>query len=232
LKVQLRNKPYEGGKKMAIKDVVKAQILAVRFIPNVAKGLGESLKLKPEQRSIGMFTCNIDDVGYTAIDEATKKAEVEVVYAKSFYAGGNYPSGPLSGEFIGVLAGPNPAEVKAGMEAAKLCINEDAFFYSANEDNSLVYFAHTISRTGSFLSKEAGVKEGEPLAYLIAPPLESVYGVDAAIKAAEVKMAVWYEPPSETNFGGALLTGSQSACKAATEAFAETVISVAREPLG
>jgi ethanolamine utilization protein EutL len=55
--------------------------------------------------------------------------------------------------------------------------------------------------------------------------------VDAAIKAAEVRMALWYEPPGETNFGGALLTGSQSACKAATEAFKEAVISVAREPL-
>lgn len=80
------------------------------------------------------------------------------------------------------------------------------------------------------MSQVAGINEGEALAYLIAPPLESVYGVDAALKAADVRMTTWYGPPGETNFGGGLLTGSQSACKAATEAFQEAVLSVARNP--
>ena len=73
-------------------------------------------------------------------------------------------------------------------------------------------------------------QEGEALAYLIAPPLEAMYGVDAALKAADVKMCVLYAPPSETNFGGALLTGSQSACKAACDAFAAAVEFVAENP--
>lgn len=215
---------------MAVLDPIKAEILAVKFIPNVAKDLSESMKLRPEQRSIGMFTCNIDDVGYTAIDEATKKADVEVVYARSFYAGAAHASGPLSGEFIGILAGPDPAEVKAGLEAATQLINEEAFFYAADPEGEIAFYAYTISRTGTYLSQVAGIPAGEPLAYLIAPPLESVYGVDAALKAAEVKMGVWYGPPGETNFGGALLTGSQSACKAACEAFRDTVVGVARNP--
>ena len=79
-------------------------------------------------------------------------------------------------------------------------------------------------------AETAGIKEGEALAYLIAPPLEAVYGVDAALKAADVKMCVLYAPPSETNFGGALLTGSQSACKSACDAFAAAVESVADQP--
>jgi len=98
---------------MGVLDPIRASILAVKFIPNVSRDLADNLKLRPDQRSIGLFTCNIDDVGYTALDEATKKAEVEVVYGRSFYAGAAHASGPLSGEFIGILAGPNPAEVKA-----------------------------------------------------------------------------------------------------------------------
>ncbi|MDW7673830.1 MAG: ethanolamine utilization microcompartment protein EutL [Bacillota bacterium] len=215
---------------MAIMDPIKPQILAVKFIPNVSEDLKTNLKLTPEQRSIGMFTCNVDDAGYTALDEATKKAAVEVVYARSFYAGAAHASGPLSGEFIGIMAGPNPAEVKAGLEAAVACIREEAWFYTANEEGTIAFYAHCISRTGSYLSKVAGINEGESLAYLIAPPLESVYGIDAALKAADVRMAVWYGPPGETNFGGGLLTGSQSACKAATEAFRDAVINVARSP--
>lgn len=216
---------------MAILDPVKPRILSTKFIPNVAEDLKAALKLTPEQQSISMFTCDIDDSGYTAVDEATKKAEVQVVYAKSFYAGANHASGPLSGEFIGILAGPNPAETKAGLAAAIQCLEEEAWFYSANDEGSIVYFAHTISRTGSYLSEVAGIPEGQPLAYLISPPIEAVFGVDAAIKAADVTMPVWYGPPTETNFGGALLTGSQSACKAATEAFRDAVINVARAPL-
>ena len=91
-------------------------------------------------------------------------------------------------------------------------------------------FAHTVSRTGTYLSKTAGVREGEALAYLIAPPLEAVVGLDEALKASDVELAALFEPPSETNFGGGLLTGTQSACNAACAAFAEAVKAVAARP--
>ena len=54
--------------------------------------------------------------------------------------------------------------------------------------------------------------------------------MDAALKAADVRLAKLYGPPSETNFGGGLLTGSQSACKSACDAFAAAVESVADQP--
>ncbi|MCS7232502.1 MAG: ethanolamine utilization microcompartment protein EutL [Synergistetes bacterium] len=209
---------------------VRAKVLAVRIIPNVNEFMKEALKLKPHQRSIGMLTCTIDDVGYTAVDEATKKADVEVVYARSFYAGSAHASGPLSGEFIGILAGPNPAEVRSGLDAAIAMIEEEACFWAANEEGTIAFYAQTISRTGSYLSKINNIPEGSPLAYLIAPPLEAMYALDAAIKAAEVRMTSFFGPPTETNFAGGHLTGTQSACKAACDAFAAAVIEVAREP--
>ena len=84
---------------------------------------------------------------------------------------------------------------------------------------------------GSFLATEAGIPRGSALAYLIAPPLESMYALDAALKAADVKLCKLYAPPSETNFGGALLSGTQSACAAACEAFAAAVSEVATQPI-
>lgn len=210
---------------------IRAAALAVRVIPNVDPGLVKPLKLKKSIRSLGMLTCNIDDVGYTAIDEATKKAAVEVVYAKSFYAGAAHASGPLSGEFIGIIGGSTPSEVKSGLDAAVEFMDSGPCFFALDEEGAHAYFAHVISRTGTFLSKIAGIAEGEPLAYLIAPPLEAVYGLDAALKAADVKLCQFYGPPSETNFGGGLLTGSQSSCKAAADAFADAVRDVAALPL-
>lgn len=50
------------------------------------------------------------------------------------------------------------------------------------------------------------------------------------MKAVDVEMKVWYEPPSETNFPGGLLSGSQSACQAACSAFQQGVLEVAANP--
>lgn len=209
---------------------IKADVLAIKLIPNVNDYLKKELNLKPEHRSIGMLTMNIDDVGYTVIDEATKKADVEVVYARSFYAGAAHASGPLSGEFIGILAGPNPAEVKSGINAAVDFAENEACFWAADPEGQIAFYAQCISRTGSYLSQINNIKEGEPLAYLIAPPIEAIYALDAAIKAAEVRMTSFFAPPSETNFSGGHLTGSQSACKAACDAFAAAVMEVAAYP--
>ena len=55
--------------------------------------------------------------------------------------------------------------------------------------------------------------------------------MDAALKAADVKLCKLYAPPSETNFGGGLLSGTQSACEAACAAFAEAVKEVAVRPV-
>ncbi|MEG1255502.1 ethanolamine utilization microcompartment protein EutL [Clostridium sp.] len=211
-------------------DAIRATVLGVKIISNVSPDMVESFNLQPHHKSLGLITADIDDVTYTALDEATKAAEVDIVYAKSMYAGSANASTKLAGEVIGIMAGPSPAEVRSGLNATLDFIENGANFVSANDDDSVPYYAHCISRTGSFLSQTANIKEGEPIAYLIAPPLEAMYALDAALKAADVKLAAFYGPPSETNFGGALLTGSQSACKAACDAFAAAVQFVAENP--
>lgn len=212
-------------------DLLKCNVLATHTIANVSETLARKLELPERYRSIGILTADSDDVTYCALDEATKAAAVEVVYGRSLYAGAANANTKLAGEIIGILAAPNPAEAKAGLAACVDMIENVCHFVSANEDDTIVYYAHCISRTGSYLSEGAGIAEGEALAYLIAPPLEAMYGVDAALKAADVRLCVLYAPPSETNFGGGLLTGSQSACKSACDAFAAAVEFVADNPI-
>ena len=211
-------------------EPIRATVLSMKLISNVSPDMAAKLKLKSHQKSLGIVTADIDDVTYTALDEATKSAEVDVVYAKSMFAGSANASTKLAGEVIGILAGPSPAEVKSGLNAVVDFMESGAHFVSANEDDSITYFAHCVSRTGTYLSEVANVKEGEAIAYLIAPPLEAMYALDAALKAADVSIGAFFGPPSETNFGGALLTGSQSACKAACDAFAAAVQYVADHP--
>ena len=210
---------------------LNTKILAVRIIPNADPMLLKNLDVRPGDKSLGIFTTDCDDVSYTAVDEATKKADVHVAYAKSMYAGSGNASTALAGEFIGILSGPDPEEVRSGLQAAFSLIENDARFYEANETGTVVYFAHCISRTGSYLSSQAGVPEGTPMAYLIAPPLEASVGLDAALKAADVELSLYYGPPTETNFAGGLLTGTQASCQAACDAFADAVCRIAEDPL-
>lgn len=216
---------------MAVLDQIFASPLSVRLIPNVAPELAAKLNLKPEQRSIGLITADNDDATYVSIDEATKMAEVEVVYARSFYAGARHASGPLSGEIMAILAGPDPAEVRAGLQAAVQYMKTEAIWYAGNADGSIAFFPHVISRTGSYLAKTCEVPLGAPIAYLVAPPMEGLVALDAALKVAEVRVVALTMPPSETNFMGVMLAGDQSACRAAAEAFRDMVVEVARDPL-
>lgn len=202
--------------------MIPVKILAVRYLQNAAL----SSALGSEKKCLAMVTADCDDATYIALDEATKAADAEVVYARSFYAGAANATQPYAGEVIGILGADTPGAARSAMEAALSALKNLGFA----ESGGVNYLAHTVSSTGSFLSREAGVPLGSALAYLIAPPLESLYGLDAALKAADVKLCVFYGPPSQTNFGGGLLTGTQSACEAACQAFRQAVEEVARFP--
>jgi len=206
--------------------MIPVKVLAVRYLAGATPALCKALGATKGCTSLGLLTTDSDDVTYIALDEATKAADVQVCYSHSFYAGAANASTPYAGEVIGILAGATPGAVRSGMEAALSAVERLGF----EEVGGVPYLAHTVSRTGSFLAAQAGVPEGTALAYLIAPPLESMYAMDAALKAADVKLCKLYEPPSETNFGGGLLSGSRSACEAACAAFAAAVQEVANRP--
>ena len=206
--------------------MIPVKVLAVRYLASASNALCQALGAPKGYPCLAMLTTDSDDATYIALDEATKAADVKVCYSRSFYAGAANASTPNAGEVIGILAGPTPGAVRSGMEAALSALQRIGF----DEVQGVPYLAHTVSRTGSFLAKEAGITEGSAIAYLIAPPLESMYAMDTALKSADVTLCKLYAPPSETNFGGGLLTGTQAACQAACAAFAAAVTEVAQNP--
>ena len=206
--------------------MIPVKILAARYLANASPALAQALGAPEGYHCLGMITTDSDDATYIALDAATKAADVQVCYGRSFYAGAANATSPNAGEVLGILAGATTGAVKSGMEAAIAALDRVGF----EEVDGVPYLAHTVSSVGSFLAKEAGVRQGSAIAYLIAPPLESMYAMDAALKAADVKLCKLYNPPSETNFGGGLLSGTQSACDAACAAFAQAVAEVAGMP--
>ncbi|MBD9185051.1 MAG: ethanolamine utilization microcompartment protein EutL [Clostridiales bacterium] len=206
--------------------MIPVRVLAVRYLANAAPALCAGLGAPPGYPALGLLTTDCDDATYVALDAATKAADVTVTYGQSFYAGAGAASTPNAGEVIGILAGKTPGAVRSGMEAALDMLHRVGF----EEHAGVPCFAETISSVGTFLAGEAGIPAGTALAYLIAPPLESMYALDAALKAADVRLVRLYAPPSPTNFGGGLLSGTQSACEAACAAFREAVAEVATHP--
>ncbi|MBQ2927412.1 MAG: ethanolamine utilization microcompartment protein EutL [Oscillospiraceae bacterium] len=202
-------------------------ILSVRFLANASPALCQALGAPKGYPSLAMLTTDCDDATYIALDAATKAADVQVAYGRSFYAGAANASTPNAGEVLGILAARTPGDARSGMDAALGMLKRLGF----SQMNQVPYLAHTVSSVGSFLAKEAGIRPGMALAYLIAPPLEGIYAMDAALKAADVRLCRLYAPPTETNFGGGLLAGTQSACEAACAAFAAAVGEVAKQPV-
>ena len=206
--------------------MIPVKVLAVKYLNNVAPALRKGLGAGKEHPSLGLLTTDCDDATYIALDAATKAADVRVCYGRSFYAGAANATTPNAGEVIGILSGATPGAVRSGMDAALTALESIGF----EEANGVPYLAHTVASVGSFLAREAEVELGSSVAYLIAPPLEAMYAMDAALKAADVTLCKLYTPPSETNFGGGLLGGTQSACEAACAAFAAAVAQVAQSP--
>lgn len=211
---------------------LRPKLLSCRRIPQLAPELARALGCDPERhRSAGLVTTDQDDSTYVALDECTKHAPVDVVFAKSFYAGAAHASGPLSGEILGIIAGANPDDVDEALLAFRRHLAEEVCFYQHEGERQPAFFPHAVPAIGSYLSTISGLPIGSPLAYLIAPPIEATIGIDAALKNAEVRLVKWFGPPTETNFAGAYLTGSIADVESAARTFAEQVGEVARSPL-
>lgn len=216
---------------MSILERIRPNVCAVRLIASVQQDFKAKLGLPDHFNSVGLLTADSDDVTYIAADEATKHAQVEVISGRSLYAGAAHGPSPTAGEVLIIFGGETPAEVRSGLEAAIATIENGPAFQWANEAHTVAFLAHLVSRTGSYLSKVAGTEPGGSLAYLIAPPLEAAYGIDAALKAANVELACYIPAPSETNYSGAFLSGDQAACSAACAAFRDAVVQIASAPL-
>ncbi|MBI2376378.1 MAG: ethanolamine utilization microcompartment protein EutL [Deltaproteobacteria bacterium] len=210
----------------------RPRLLTCRQLEHIDPQLAASLGLDPKRHTSAAFvTCDQDDSMYAALDHSTKFADVDVVYAKSFYAGSGNASGPTSGEILGVIAGPDPDEVSEGLWALRQGLEKSICFYAFEGIPQPTFFPHVISHAGRYLAPLAGVSPGDPIAYLIATPTEAMIGVDAALKRSRVRLAKLFAPPTETNFAGGYLVGDLADVEAAATAFVEAIHEVLTAPM-
>src|SRR6185436_4841730 len=101
-----------------ILEPIVPTVLSVRRLPHADPALVAAYGGDPARHtSLGLVTCDQDDAMYVSLDEATKHAPVDVIFAKSFYAGSAHASGRLSGEILGVLGAAEPEAIDQGLDA-------------------------------------------------------------------------------------------------------------------
>jgi ethanolamine utilization protein EutL len=190
--------------------------------------LAQELEINPDNISAGLITSTLEHSLIVALDEATKESDAEVIFRNSYY-GGISPS-PLSGEVMGIFSGLNPTVIDNALKATIYYLEEKAFYYSADKENKVIFFPHVIGSIGRLLSKETGLDEGESIAYLIAPPMESVLAFDYALKNSDTRLVKFFKPPTISNMAGGFLTGTLSDCQAAAQAFSDRIIEIVKNP--
>ena len=77
--------------------MIPVKVLAVRYLANAAPALCRQLGAPEGYPSLGLLTTDCDDATYIALDAATKAAQVQVAYARSFYAGAANATTPFAG---------------------------------------------------------------------------------------------------------------------------------------
>lgn len=214
-----------------MKQKIQAHVTMQKIVPQITKKYRELWEIPENHNSIGLISCDNEDVMWLALDDATKKARIYIVHAETVYGGMAYSWSRYGGEITAILSGETVADVQNGVRYTKDYIENKSAFYMLNEEGTLGYYADWIPRAGKYYQKKLGIPEGTSLAYLISTPVESTYALDKALKASDTKVAEFFLPPTRVNTGGAVLTGTESACRAAAEAFAAAVEYCAFHPM-
>ncbi|MDD7209168.1 MAG: BMC domain-containing protein [Lachnospiraceae bacterium] len=208
-----------------------AHVVMEKIVPRINKEYRKLYKIPENHESLAIFSSDCEDVMWMAVDDATKKAKIKVVQIETVYGGNAYSWSRYGGEITAVISGENVSDVKSGLMYAKDYIENKSGNYHLNEEGSLGYYVDYVPRIGKYFQESLGLPEGTSIAYLVASPIDSTFGLDRALKAGSVKIAQLFDAPSRVNTGGAIVYGTESACRAAMNAFVEGVEYCAQHPM-
>ena len=205
--------------------------MSQKIISSVSPEFARAFKLPEGHQSVGFFSTDNDDVGYLAADDASKKANIKVIHAETFYGGSRCAWSKYGGTVFIMFSGPRVEDVKSGMAYVRDFIENQSALFSFDGDEGTAYYAQCIPRAGKYFQEWLGIEPGRAYAYLVGGPIETNYALDKALKAGATRIAIYWAPPTNANSSGAVLTGTESACRAATEAFIDALQSATEHPL-
>lgn len=215
---------------MEIKKM-KTRMISQKLIANVTPEMARIYEIPEEHQSVAFFSTDNDDVAYLAADDASKKANIKVVHAETFYSGLRGSWSKYGGSVFVMISGPKVSDVKSGLAYIRDFIENRSELCNFDGDEGTAFYAQCIPKSGKFFKEFCDLEEGSAYAYLVGGPIETNYALDKALKAGNTKIARYWYPPSHANSSGAVLTGTESACRAATQAFVEALRFATEHPM-
>lgn len=210
---------------------MKTRMLSQKIIANVSPEFAKVYGLPEGHQSVAFFSVDNDDIGYLAVDDATKKANIKVIHAETFYGGQKCSWSKYGGSVFVMFSGPKVADVRSGLAYVKDFIDNRSELCNFDGDEGTAFYAQCIPRCGKYFAEWFGIEEGTAYAYLVGGPIETNYALDKALKAGETRMVKYWYPPSHANSSGAVLAGTESACRAATTAFVDALRYATEHPM-
>ena len=211
-----------------IGDRIKCNLVYSKLLTDIKKTMRDEFDLPEDCVDIGVFTTEYDGVGYCAADEATKSANVDVAYIKTLYGSG---AGLNDGQVFGIITGASVSDVQSGLRYIRDYAENKSTIYSVNEDDSILIYAQLVPKIGKYFSSTYNLPINSSIAFLFAPALEGIVGIDEILKTSDVETVELFQPPTHSNLSGIIVTGTQANCKTACEAFKTAIINSVRKPL-
>lgn len=210
---------------------IPTHIVMEKLVPRITDEYRKLYEIPENHTSLAIFSVDCEDVMWMAVDDATKKAKIKVIAIETVYGGEPVAWGRFCGEIAAIISGENVSDVRSGLFYARDYIENKSGSYQINEEGTLGYYVDCVPRIGAYFQKALGLPENTAIAYLVSSPIESTYGIDRALKAADVKVAQLFDTPSRVNTGGAILYGTEAACRSAVSAFIDGVEHCAFHPM-
>lgn len=172
-----------------MKRRIDAHVVMEKLVPRITEEYRKIYDIPENHESMAIFSADCEDVMWLAVDDATKKAKIKVIQIETVYGGVDYSWSRYGGEITAIISGEKVADVKSGLQYAKDYIENKSGNYSLNEEGTLGYYVDYVPRIGKYYQESLGLSEGTSIAYLVSASVESMYGLDKALKAADVKIA-------------------------------------------
>lgn len=213
--------------------IVKRQpsIVSRKILANVSENFARAFGLPEGHRNVGFFSTDNDDIAYIAADDATKKARIHVQTSVTYYGGSMFSEYDYTGTVFILFSSERIQDVKSAMGYIEDFVENNSELYCFDGDRGTGFYAQTISRAGSFFEEWAHVPKGQAYSYICGAPVETNMAMDKALKSGNVKISRFFPSPTHANSCGAILTGTESACRAATEAFIEALHQATANPM-
>ena len=66
---------------------METHMLSQKVIANVTAEFARVYNIPEGHTSVGFFSTDNDDIGYLAVDDASKKANIKLIHAQTYYGG-------------------------------------------------------------------------------------------------------------------------------------------------